>query len=80
MKDKKRHDSRQWRKDFLISVLGTAIGVGLTFAVSKIVENNKKEEAQRVTAMMVIDDMEKSLEIVRFIKEDEEKRNLAAQY
>lgn len=80
MKDKKRHDSRQWWKDFLISVLGTAIGVGLTFAVSKIVENNKKEEAQRVTAMMVIDDMEKSLEIVRFIKEDEEKRNLAAQY
>lgn len=80
MKDKKRHDSRQWWKDFLISVLGTAIGVGLTFAVSKIVENNKKEEAQRVTAMMVIDDMEKSLEIVRFIKEDEEKRILAAQY
>lgn len=30
MKDKKRHDSRQWWKDFLISVLGTAIGVGLT--------------------------------------------------
>ena len=80
MKDKKRHDSRQWWKDFLISVLGTAIGVGLTFAISKIVENNKKKEAQRVTAMMVIDDMEKSLEIVRFIKEDEEQRNSAAQY
>ena len=67
-------------KDFLISILGTAIGVGLTFAVSKIVENNKKEEAQHVTAMMIIDDMEKSLDIVRFIKEDEEQRDLAAQY
>ena len=67
-------------KDFLISILGTAIGVGLTFAVSKIVENNKKEEAQHVTAMMIIDDMEKSLDIVRFIKEDEEQRDLAARY
>jgi len=80
MKDRKTTDNRQLWKDFLISVLGTAIGVGLTFAVSKIVENNKKEEAQHVTAMMIIDDMEKSLDIVRFIKEDEEQRNLAAQY
>jgi hypothetical protein len=80
MKDRKTTDNRQLWKDFLISVLGTAIGVGLTFAVSKIVENNKKEEAQHVTAMMIIDDMEKSLDIVRFIKEDEEQRDLAAQY
>lgn len=79
-KDRKTTESRQWWKDFLIGVLGTAIGVGLTFAVSKIVENNKKEEAQHVTAMMIIDDMENSLEIVRFIKEDEEQRDLAARY
>lgn len=79
-KDRKTTDNRLWWKDFLISILGTAIGVGLTFAVSNIVENNKKEEAQHVTAMMIIDDMEKSLDIVRFIKEDEEQRDLAAQY
>ena len=80
MKESKKRDSRQWWKDFLISVLGTAIGVGLTFAVSKIVENNKKEEAQHVTAMMIIDDMENSLEIVKFIKKDENQRHLATQY
>lgn len=80
MKESKKRDSRQWWKDFLISVLGTAIGVGLTFAVSKIVENNKKEEAQHVTAMMIIDDMENSLEIVKFIKDDENQRYLATQY
>lgn len=80
MKESKKRDSRQWWKDFLISVLGTAIGVGLTFAVSNIVENNKKEEAQHVTAMMIIDDMENSLEIVKFIKDDENQRYLATQY
>lgn len=80
MKDKKTTNSSPLWKSFLISVLGTAIGVGLTFTVNKIVENNKKAEAQHVTAMMIIDDMEKSLDIVRFIKEDEEERDLAAQY
>ncbi len=80
MKKKKENNWHQWLMQFLISVLGTAIGVGLTFAVSKLVESSKKEQAQRLTAMMVIDDMEKSLEIVKHIKEDEEQRYLAAQY
>ena len=66
--------------DFLISVLGTAIGVGLTFAVSNMVENHQKAEAQRLTAMMVIDDMENSLETIEHIREDEEQRYTAAQY
>lgn len=37
---KKRHE---WWMQFVISVLGTAIGVGLTFAVSNRIDNNKKE-------------------------------------
>lgn len=65
---------------FIISVLGTSIGVGLTFTVSKIVENSKKKQAQRITAMMVIDDMEKSLEIVENIRMDEESRHAAIVY
>lgn len=71
---------KQWWAQFLISVLGTAIGVGLTFAVSKKVENNKMEQAQRLTAMMVIVDMEQSLETICRIKADEEQRYQAALY
>ena len=38
---KDRKERRSWWMQFLISVVGTAIGVGLTFAGSKMVENNK---------------------------------------
>ena len=54
---------------FLISVLGTAIGVGLTFAVSHRIENRKKEQAQRMTAMMVIHDIDESVKSLKTLKE-----------
>lgn len=60
---------------FLISVMGTAIGVGLTFAVSHRIENRKKEQAQRLTAMMVIHDIDESVKSLKTLKE-----NLETQY
>lgn len=80
MKNNQSSKWKEWWAQFLISVLGTAIGVGLTFAVSKMVENNKMEQAQRLTAMMVIEDMEQSLETICRIKDDEEQRYQAALY
>ena len=62
-----------WWKQFLTGVMGTAIGVGLTFAVSNWVDNHKKNQAQRQTAMMAVYDID---EIVRLMKEDSQEEDL----
>lgn len=65
--NKNRIILNDWWKQFLTGVMGTAIGVGLTFAVSNWVDNHKKVQAQRQTAMMAVYDID---EIVRGLKED----------
>ena len=62
-----------WWKQFLTGVMGTAIGVGLTFAVSNWVDNHKKDQAQRQTAMMAVYDID---EIVRLMKENSQEEDL----
>ncbi len=58
---------------FFISVLGTAIGVALTFIVSGMLERRSKEQAQRLTAIMVIHDIDNSINILKDLKEQEER-------
>ena len=65
---------------FFISVLGTAIGVGLTFAVNNRMENRKKEQAQRLTAMMVIHDIDESVTMLKTMRNEEEKGYNATMY
>ena len=68
---KKENEKRKaWWMQFFISVLGTAIGVGLTFAISHRIESKKKEQAQRMTAMMVIHDIDETIEKLRLMKTD----------
>lgn len=50
--------TKKWWRDFTSGVIGTAIGVGLTFAINGMVENHKKSEAKRQTAMMAIYDID----------------------
>ena len=69
-KEKKKEMKKSWWMQFFISVLGTAIGVGLTFAISHRVENRKKEQAQRLTAMMVIHDIDESVQSLKTLKEN----------
>jgi hypothetical protein len=71
-KEKKKKSRNNWGMQFLISVLGTAIGVGLTFAVNNRMENRKKEQAQRLTAMMVIHDIDETIDQVKKMKEEME--------
>ena len=59
-KTKRRFD---WGS-FFVTVLGTAIGVALTFIVSGILERRNKAQAQRLTAIMVIHDIDNSIDIV----------------
>lgn len=58
---------------FFVTVLGTAIGVALTFVVSGILECRNKVQAQRLTAIMVIHDIDNSIDIVKKMKEEEER-------
>lgn len=60
-----------WQQ-FLISVLGTSIGVALTFIASSVVERRNKEQAQRLTAIMVIHDIDNTIDILKDWKEQEE--------
>jgi hypothetical protein len=77
---KDRKERRSWWMQFLISVVGTAIGVGLTFAVSKAVENHNQEQAQRLTAMMVIHDIDETIELLKAMKEREDQSYTAAMF
>ena len=75
-----KKERKSWWMQFLISVVGTAIGVGLTFAVSNKIENRKKEQAQRLTAMMVIHDIDVSIERVKSTKDNMEEQYNAVIY
>lgn len=72
MSEDKENKRKSWRMQFLISVLGTSIGVGLTFAVGHMMETKKKEQAQRMTAMMVIHDIDESINTVKEMKDNME--------
>lgn len=64
--------SKKWWNRFLSGVIGTSIGVGLTFAVNGMWANHKKAEAQWQTAMMAIYDIDKiaqQIEEYRYLEE-----------
>ena len=61
-----------WQQ-FFITVIGTAIGVALTFVVSGILERRNKVQAQRLTAIMVIHDIDNTIDNVKGMKEEEER-------
>ena len=79
-KEDNKKERKSWWMQFLISVVGTAIGVGLTFAVSNRIENRKQAQAQRMTAMMVIHDIDESIESVQALKDASENQYNAMIY
>ena len=70
--EEKKKNVNPWLMQFWIAVLGTSIGVGLTFMVSGLVEKRNKQQAQRQAAMMVIDDLDKSIATLKAIQQFEE--------
>ena len=56
-----------WLKQLLISIFGTAIGVGLTFFANNAVEKKHQQAAQRETAIMAVCDID---EIAQGLKEE----------
>ena len=67
--NKKKFDVLSWLKPLIIGIIGTSIGVGLSFTVNRLVESHKQQKAQRETAIMAVYDID---EINRQIKEAEE--------
>ena len=56
-----------WLKELLLTTLGTAIGLGLTFFVNDKVEDAHRRAAQRETAIMAVCDID---EIVQGLKDE----------
>ena len=79
-KEKKKKLRAPWWMQLLISIIGTAIGVGLTFAVNNRMDNRKKEENQRLMAIMVIHDIDESINSLKTLKENMETGYNAAMY
>ncbi|MBR4826357.1 MAG: hypothetical protein IKZ91_00540 [Bacteroidales bacterium] len=59
-------------KTFFVSVLGTAIGVALTFSLNGFKSSVDKKQAQRLTAIMVIHDIDESIESLKAIRDNEQ--------
>ena len=79
MEDKTTRRRMDWQQ-FIITVLGTAIGVALTFVISGIINHRNKEQAQRLTAIMVIHDIDNTISILETWKEQEEEGQVLLQY
>ena len=71
-KEKEKKSRAPWLTALLISIIGTAIGVGLTFAVNNWMDKRQKQQTQRLMAIMVIHDIDESINTLKTLKEQVE--------
>lgn len=65
---------------FLITILGTTLSIALTFGTTALVNSHKKKAAQKQTAMLVIHDINNTIESMEATKNQCEKDYESAQY
>lgn len=65
---------------FLITILGTTLSIALTFGTTALVNSHKKKVAQKQTAMLVIHDINNTIETLEASRELHEKNYEAAKY
>lgn len=69
-----------WLKGFLTSILGTTISIALTFGTTALVNSSKKRASQKLTAMMVIHDIDEEIQKLKIVRDNMEKQYEATQY
>lgn len=67
-------------KGFLTSILGTTISIVLTFGTTALINAQKKKAAQKQTAMMVIHDINTTIESLEYSRDEFDKNYQSAQY
>lgn len=67
-------------KQLSIAIIGTAIGVGLTFFADKMVENNHRKAAQHETAIMAVCDINEIVQGLKDVVQIEESLFKVAMY
>lgn len=80
MKLSKHFHRPSWWQDFIVGVLATAVGVGLTFEVNHMVEHHKQQQARRQAAMMAIYDIDETIRDLRQERQREDAFFRAAMY
>ena len=51
-------------KQFLLSLIATSVSIILTFGTAAIIDHNKKEAAKKQMVMMIISDIDNSIELI----------------
>ena len=54
-------------KQFLLALLATTISIVLTFGTAAIIDNHKKKTAKKEMVMMILNDFDKTIEVVESI-------------
>ena len=67
-------------KELLLTTLGTTISIILTFGTAHFVEQREAEQARRMLAMTIINDIDESLKVAKNLLEAEEKGRAISYY
>lgn len=73
-------NKNNYLQQFIIGVLGTALGVALTFGLNGIQERRQQAKAQRLTAIMVIHDIDGTIDLLKNWKQQEEEADKLLSY
>ena len=76
----KRKALSPFMERFLITILGTTLSIALTFGTTALINARKKKAAQKQTAMLVIHDINNTIETMEYSKNLHEKYYESAQY
>ena len=67
-------------KELLMTFLATTLSIVLTFGTASWLEKKKQNEARRLLAMTIIFDIDRSIEVIRNLRNDEERGNNITRY
>ena len=58
MANKNKFFDKVWWKDFLVAILATTVSIILTFGTASLVDRIKQKKERRLTALMVMSNIE----------------------